>query len=525
MRSGSFELVSELGPEAVDPAAAYLRIIGARYRSLGLNLREPGPITAVLTPTIVELSPYLRSPLGRTRGLSLVSPDRNYALVAWIAPGDPLTALAHEYAHLVDPHPERPVWFREGWADYLSYLRPDATGTLGATAPADRLALLRNGSWVRLDALLTADRGSPEFAEPLFYAQSWLIVRWLAEGEPDVRRISPEPFVQLVAERGPEAVAELLQAFLAGLSPAPEAPPAPAADVEMVETLEDREVALRLADLDRWIRPERARQTLERLAAEHPGWLKPLAPLGALEMDAGRYDEAETLLAEAVRDADAAPRTHHRYALLLLRPTDADPVDRAELAALHASLALESQPDDPRFLLTQAQAWMVSGAWDAAVGALRRLLVQPQSRAKAEQEMAELERRRNQALRSTPAPPLAVASPEPLPAALAPPPPKDIPPPAVEPPVTNWPPPHAEVIYGRVDYVDCSGPDKIIVLRNSLFPMRFREPRGRPAKIFFPPDKSWETIPCGAKGWTINLAYRPYRELGSVRGDVVAILF
>ena len=526
-RTESFELISTLGPEAVAPAAAHLEQTIRRYRALGLTLREPGPITAVLTPTMVEIAPYAPEPFGRTRGVSLASQDRNYALAAWVAPGDALTALAHEYAHLVDPHPDSPIWFREGLADYLSLLRPDAEGVLRPGAPADRLTLLRAGVWLPLDRLLGAGRGAAELAEPMFYPQSWLIVRWLAERQPDVLALSPTSLADAVAAEGPEAVARRLREFLETLAAEPNAPaPLPTPGL-LIETVEDREVAWRLADFDRHLRPDRARGALERLMAEHPGWLAPRAPLGAIAMDAGQYDEAEAHLAEAVRDPLAAARTHHRYALLLLRPTEAHPDGQAELAAQHAARALEKQPGDRRFLLTHAQALMVAGQWDASARSLRRLYAMPEARERAERELEELQRRRNQALRSEKGPQLAAGPTAPLDDELTAALPASVPPPLphVEPPVTSWPPPGAEIIAGRIDFVDCSGPDKIIVLRSRLFPMRFREPRNRPAKIFFPPDKSWRTIPCGAKGWTINIAYRPYRELGAVRGDVIAILF
>jgi len=54
--------------------------------------------------------------------------------------------------------------------------------------------------------------------------------------------------------------------------------------------------------------------------------------------------------------------------------------------------------------------------------------------------------------------------------------------------------------------------------------MRIRERKGKPAKLFHPPE-NWTEIPCGAKGWTVNVAYYPDRDDDSVLGDAAAILF
>jgi tetratricopeptide (TPR) repeat protein len=519
-----FEVVSTLGPEIVGPAAEWLEQTRRRFLDLGLSLRERGPVTAILTPTIVEMAPYVASHFGRTRGLSLVSPDRNYIVVAWDAPGDPFEALAHEYAHLVDRNPDNPVWFREGLADYLSLLRPAEGGRLQPHDPIERLEALRRGQWLPLEQLLTAQRGSPEFAQPLYYSQAWLTVRWMASRQPDLQRLDPDS----VASLSSEEAEKLLRAFLDTLRGKPEAivPPAAAAHIAVSAAVAS-ETAYWLADLDRFVQPRRAREALERLSEQRPNWLPPVASLGALAMAEGRYDDAETLLAQAVRDPDATAATHHHYAQMLLRPVDDDPAIRGEIAAIHAALALEAAPRDPRFLLTHAQALMVARRWETAAGALRALLADPEWRERAEREFAEIGRRRWQAMRAVEAPRIVAAAPLALDHSLAPPALAEVSPPPVQAkaPDLDWPPPGTMVISGRIDRVDCAGPDKLIILRHPLLRIQFREPKRQPARLFFPPEKSWKSIPCGARGWTINLAYKPSRAGSDVRGDVVAILF
>lgn len=521
-RTENFHVVSAVGAEAAGGAAVWLEQTRERYLELGLPLREPAPVTAILVPTVAEVAPYAKDLYARTRGLSLAAPDRNYILVAWEAPGDPLAALAHEYAHLVDPHPDNPTWFREGLADYLSLLRPGPDGELAPFTPAGRLPALREQPWLPHDRFLASKRGSAEFAQPLYYSQAWLAVRWLASMEPDVRRLEPGPVEAL----SPEEALVVLRGFLSKLRGAPEALALPAAPEIPVRIVDDQAVAYWLADLDRSIDPARSRRTLEALAAEQPNWLQPKASLGALAISDGRYDDAEALLELAVRDPEATAETHHRFALTLLRPVDDDPAFRGEKAAVHAEAALNADPAESRFRLTYGQALMVAGRWNEAAGALRPLLAQAEWRERALREFEEIGRRRTQAMRAVAPPPLAPSGPGPLDEAFlavvdthVPPPPK-----VVERPAQTWPPPGTTIAYGRIERVDCSGPDKLIILRHPLLKVQFREPKGRPAKLLFPPEKSWKEIPCGAKGWSINLAHKPSPRK-DVLGDVVAILF
>jgi hypothetical protein len=109
---------------------------------------------------------------------------------------------------------------------------------------------------------------------------------------------------------------------------------------------------------------------------------------------------------------------------------------------------------------------------------------------------------------------------DPIEIAVVPAPPKPPPPPPM-----RWPPPGATILAGRIDYVDCSGPEKIIVMRHPLLSMKIREPEGKPAKLFHAPEKDWTEIPCGAKGWTVNVAYYPDRRQTGVLGRAAAILF
>ncbi len=255
------------------------------------------------------------------------------------------------------------------------------------------------------------------------------------------------------------------------------------------------------------------------LEAERPEGALVQAALGALALERGRLQEAEEHLSKAVRNPRATALTHHRYALMLLNPSDTDPRERAELSADHAARAASLAPSEPQFARTLAHANIAAGKWEEAADALRGLLREPEWSETAARDFAELERNRWQQIWQTSRPVVAAASPDtdfafshaPLE-------------PLREPHDYPWPPPDTQIMVGRIDYVDCSSGEKIIRMYHPLFDIRFVEKSNQPAKLHHPPLK-WETLPCGTKGWSVNIAYKPYRGRGSLRGEARAILF
>ncbi len=270
--------------------------------------------------------------------------------------------------------------------------------------------------------------------------------------------------------------------------------------------------------MQRW---EPAEERFAALLQAHPGRAVIEASAGALAMDRGRYDEAESLLASAVRAQSASWRTFHRYALLLLHQSSEAAGLRAQKAALYADLALEPSLGDPRVKLTLAQAEMVAERWNASARTLLSLASNPAWRSRAEDEYRELLRRMEQALMDAPRPALTPIETDSALVATAFP---RIEPPQPPGPQPLWPPPGAQIVAGKIATVDCYGGAKFVVLKNALFSFRFRDLADSPAKLIFPPMK-WKTLPCGTYGWVVNVAYRPRLGDDGARGDLVAILF
>ena len=518
VQEGDLRLATTLGPLVGDQAAATLEAHAAELRDRGLRLRRPNrPLRVALVASIAQLD-ALDAGGGpgpeRTRAISLAGDDANYIVMAWFAAGDPLVALRHELLHLHEPYPDAPLWLREGRAEYFARLGG------GRDEPLQRM---QNAGRVPLSELRTAERDSPVFASLSFYPTAWLVFDWLVERGGDPTLLGAEALDAAVEELGVEAVEQALTAHMLAVNerptPAiaprrsPPFPTAPAADweLDLILAAFDRERGA-LAASEARLLPLRERLPDDpRVAAE----------LGALEMDRREYDRAEPLLRQATAAPGATARTRRRYALLLLRPADYEVIERAEEAARQANLALRERPDNAENRLTLAHAQMVAERWPEAERNLTLLLAEPDFAGRAESELATLRLRREQTLRAQ-APAARRATAPPLVEAESEPPEPSAPPAAAKP---TWPPPGVAIVTGQIDTVDCSGPEKIVILKSPLFPMRFREPKGQPARLYTPPQK-WETIPCqGARGLLVNLAFRPAKELGRIRGDVVAILF
>ncbi len=533
VRTERFLVIADIDAETASRAAAYLQATRDRYQSLGFYTQTPREIVVLIVPTLADLEGYLTTleqRRGQTQAFSLRGIDRHYIVVAWEGSRDPFKPLAHELAHLTEKDPDGPIWFREGFADYLSQLRPDREGVLRPTPSLSHLQRLGEQDWIPWRRLLEADRQSLEFQRPLFYSQSWLATAWLAARQERLRDLEPDALSKVVSALGPEALTAHLEAFAGQLNLA-------YMDLEAVvpetsqtgRVLEEWEYPFWLAELHRALQHhEIARAKLTQLAGRRPGRSRIEASLGALAMDQGRYLDAEEHFARAARSGALEARMHRRYALTLLAPGPGAAQDRAGLAVAHALEAVELEPHDSSAKHVLAQAYMVAGRWSDSADTLRGLAQDPDWRERAEAEFAELERRRNRRMRSVEPPLLEVRAPQAplslesaLPSRVPKPP---TPPAKPKPPKRRWPPPGSAVVAGRIVIVECGASGKVIVLASGRYRLRFREPKGRPVTLFFAPTK-WKELPCGTRDWAVNLAYKPVRAGSSIHGEALALLF
>ncbi len=527
--TANFRIVA--GPDAplerdvLAAAAVHLENVRSRLAAAGLTPRRPldEPLDILLTPTIVSMQALTGGFSGpRTRGLTVHGIDRNLVLLAWHAPGDPLAALAHEYAHQLDDS-VWPLWFVEGRAEFLA--------RYPSRAARGHLARLERPERIGLQALLAAEAVSASAPPGAFYAEAWLVFAWLAERRGDVASIRPAHLYGAIDELGTDAVetelrqyAERLGAESRGLQPAAETR---GFDVK-VRGLEPWERPLLEAEIAIALRRrQRASALLAALLREHPQVARIHAARGLAAIAAKDYDQAEASLARAIELGDRRAATAYRYTLMLMRP-GGDAGQRAADALEHSLRARDRAPGEPRYQLAVAQARMLTGDWERAFEELNRLAAFPGWAERAAREAAEVRRRRNRLLAAQTPPPLApqaapaesywpqASAPEPLPAA-----PPEQPKPARG---SKWPPPGTTLAYGRIGWVDCSGGERKIVLSTPRLRLVLRENPRQPPRLIFPPLK-WKVLPCGTYGWTVNIAYKPLRGAGEVKGEAVAVWF
>ena len=107
--------------------------------------------------------------------------------------GRPASQIAlHEYTHhLIANYTERhyPVWFNEGFADYLSTFEVDKKGQVSIGLPNNgRAYALTRKNWFPMDVFVGAIHDYPfknvsgrqtDDAQSLFYSQSWLAVHYI----------------------------------------------------------------------------------------------------------------------------------------------------------------------------------------------------------------------------------------------------------------------------------------------------------------------------------------------------------
>jgi hypothetical protein len=459
--------------------------------------------------------------------------DLDYIGVAWNAPGPPEIALAHEYAHYLFREDAYPLWFREGIAEYLARTSLGKQGVeVGQTDPVFVASLL-NKPWLPLEDLLEGGSKSGLLAHANFYPQCWVLVHWLAARAGHAGNLLPGLLERELRSISVPQLGKELRAYLQRpLEPV--TIPAPQAGDVRVTIHEPAvwELPFWIADLRRemglW---DTSRAALRALERDHPAPPEISAALGALEMDTGHYGEAERALKAAIDKGAMDPRTHYRYALVLMHPVDPPDHRRSLRASYHARRARAADPAQPLYRLAGIQALLLNENWEAAAVQLRELAALPGWWERAEVEFGELERRRQlQLMRSLP--PAVAEFPEPslLPLAQTldvssiPPPPlrePDVPPSTA----AAWPPAGSVQVKGRLVGVECNSQGKIVTFRTSYGVMRLRESSDQPIRLLWHPLK-WKILPCDASGWVAEAVYRaaPVEDAG-VRGVLLALVF
>ena len=495
---------------------------------LGSPRRADGPLDVLLVGTMFDLHALLRYPPdSRTRGITIGGMDRELVVVPWHALPGPRVTLAHEYAHQLDEN-DWPLWFREGRAVFLARRMPLRSGD---DPVAGLLAILDRAEWVEWSDLLAAGRDSAVAGEEIFQAQAWSLVHWLVSTKSSAARLRPPDASNALERLGPENLSVAIREHLAGLHNS--------SPREI--TVEDSSVAdVVVREAYAWVVPlfeavvlrelrflDEAERQLATLAADWPAEARVQAAYASMLLLRRREDEAEQRYRRALELGDTRPRTAYRYALLLMRPGEPF-AQRAAGALRHATRAVQSMPWEPNHHLALAQAHMLAGDWDSAYGALRVLAGFPGWSRAADREVAEIERRRFQAIR--PEPPPILDSRVPIDAVPFPP-PRQLQP-WKEPPVRSeraagrqrWPPYGTWLTHGKVAWVDCLAQPKRVVVHTPYKRLVLLIDANKPLRLINRPFRG-NSLPCDSRGWNAAFAYRKLLKGSGADGELVGIRF
>jgi tetratricopeptide (TPR) repeat protein len=122
-------------------------------------------------------------------GYYLQNQDKNYILLD-LGVNNLWETVFHEYSHcLLDGiSPNLPLWFTEGFAEFYSTIQVANRQAVIGRPPGAVMSILRDEKLLPVSVLLNIDRKSPVYNDDshprsIFYAQSWLLVRYLLDNQ------------------------------------------------------------------------------------------------------------------------------------------------------------------------------------------------------------------------------------------------------------------------------------------------------------------------------------------------------
>jgi hypothetical protein len=188
--TGSVSSLRELGKQFEGFREALTRLLSSAVTS------TPVPTVVIAFPDDKSFEPFRPVYNGKPvelAGLFMPRSAVNYILLGPNHGMEELRPVFHEYTHLMVSNvaPVLPVWLNEGIAEYYSTFEMDKGGrtVLFGKPIAGHFQELSQGRWMPLDALLAVERDSPEYNEGsrrgVFYAESWMLVHMLLNGQTD----------------------------------------------------------------------------------------------------------------------------------------------------------------------------------------------------------------------------------------------------------------------------------------------------------------------------------------------------
>ncbi|MBA3357161.1 MAG: tetratricopeptide repeat protein [Pyrinomonadaceae bacterium] len=401
VRSSNFFLVGNAGEKEVRKVATRLEQFREVFSRLfpRMKFTSPIPTTVVVFKSDSSYKPFKPVADGKTVAVAgYFQPGRevNYiTLTTEKREENPYAVIFHEYVHLLINNTlgrsSIPSWFNEGLAEYYSTfdIEDDQKIHLGNLINS-HLQLLRTNQLVPLDKLFGVDYYTLERnkhdARGLFYAQSWVLIHYLIQGNEGKRVRQLGVFLDQLRQNIPaeKAFRQAFQTDYAGMQKelrdyvqrhsyrgqivtfekklefSAEMKTAPITDAEAHAFLGDLLFHIQ--------RPEDAKTKLEQALALDPKLAMAHASLGMVHMQQKKFSQAKQHLQQAVAENSTNYLAHYYYAYALSsevitegQPVHDFPAETVRRMRAELGRAIELKPDFPESYHLLAFVNLVTG--------------------------------------------------------------------------------------------------------------------------------------------------------------------
>jgi tetratricopeptide (TPR) repeat protein len=209
VRSKNFTLVGNASEKDIRGVANRMEQFRAVFALLfpSVPLNSPVPNTVIVFKSDGSFKPFKPNP--NDAGYFQPGDDVNYiALTSERSPGDqPFRVIFHEYVHLMVNNAmgeALPLWFNEGLAEYYSTfdITQQNRRVLLGDLIGNHVLFLRDTKFLPLRTLFAVDYKSPYYNEGnkmnIFYAESWMFMHYLLQGDGQKHRSQLAKFVDLL---------------------------------------------------------------------------------------------------------------------------------------------------------------------------------------------------------------------------------------------------------------------------------------------------------------------------------------
>src|SRR2546423_2467192 len=209
VHSKNFTLVGNASEKDIRLVANRLEqfrdVFGLLFPTITMN--SPVPTTVIVFKSDSSYKPFKVNP--NVAGYFQPGEDVNYITLTTERASDdqPFRTIFHEYVHLLVENTMGatvPLWFNEGLAEYYSTfdIKDDYRRVILGDLIANHVLYLRENKFLPLRTLFAVDSKSPYYNEGnkmnVFYAESWMLMHYLMQGDGQKHRPQLAKFVDLL---------------------------------------------------------------------------------------------------------------------------------------------------------------------------------------------------------------------------------------------------------------------------------------------------------------------------------------